>query len=86
MGCERIEEVPADLMLAIEHAHRILTWRENLPNEEMPPAWMWHLERELDLWFKQVEKNREDNRPGGGGGDEGSSGGVQNELTKGMRD
>jgi hypothetical protein len=85
LGCERIEEVPADLMLAIEHAHRILTWRENLPDEEMPPTWMWHIESELDSWFKNVEVQRK-NKSGGDDQDTGSSGGIQNEYTKGMRD
>ena len=87
VGCERIEEVPADLMLAIEHAHRVLSWRENLPNDEMPPAWMWHIESELDSWFKKVEEKRKDRGNSGSDDDDsGSSGGIQNEYTKGMRD
>lgn len=86
MGCERIEEVPADLMLAIEHAHRVLTWRENLPDDEMPPSWMWHLESELDSWFANVEEKRKNKNDGGDDEDTGSSGGIQNEYTKGMRD
>lgn len=85
MGIDRIEEVPADLMLAIEHAHRIISWRENLMEDEMPPAWMWHLEKELDSWFKEVEEKRK-NRSNSSSDDSGSSGGIQNELTKGMRD
>lgn len=83
LGVDRIEEVPADLILAIEHAHRVLSWRENLSGDEMPPAWMWHIESELDSWFESVEEKRKDGHPGGDD-DEGSAG-VQNEFAKGMR-
>jgi len=27
--------------------------------EEMPPVWMWPLEWELDLWFEDVQRQRE---------------------------
>lgn len=83
LGCERVEEVPADLILAIEHAHRVLSWRENLSGDDMPPSWMWHIESELDSWFQAVDERRKDGRPGGDD-DEGSVG-VQNEFAKGMR-
>lgn len=28
--------------------------------EEMPPEWMWHLEHELEPWFDEVKRNREE--------------------------
>lgn len=83
LGVDRIEEVPADLILAIEQAHKVLTWRENLPSDDMPPAWMWHLDSELDSWFKMVDERRKDGRSDSDD-DEGSAG-VQNEFAKGMR-
>lgn len=55
-----MEDIPADLAFAIDHAHRIISWQENLVNEEMPPRWMWHLEWELDEWFENVDQKRKD--------------------------
>lgn len=52
--------MPADLSLAIDHAHRIIMWQENLPQEEMPARWMWHLEWELDEWFENVDQKRKE--------------------------
>lgn len=52
--------------MAIEHAHRICDWHENLPSDEIPPSWMWPHESELEIWFQAVEDKREENRPSGG--------------------
>lgn len=46
--------------MAIEHANRILDWQENLLEDEMPPEWMWHLDHELEPWFDEVERKREE--------------------------
>jgi hypothetical protein len=46
--------VPADLLRAVNHAHVILGWQENLTNEEIPPEWMWSLDDELEEWFDEV--------------------------------
>jgi hypothetical protein len=54
-GVSSIEDVPADLALAIDHGFKILSWQENLQEEEMPPKWMWHLDWELEKWFEEVE-------------------------------
>jgi len=54
-----VSEIPTDLSLAINHALRIVSWQENLMTEEMPPVWMWPLEWELDLWFEDVQRQRE---------------------------
>jgi hypothetical protein len=54
--------------MAIEHAHRILDWQQNLQLEEIPPVWMWPFEEELEIWFDEVEEKRKD-KYGGGGGD-----------------
>jgi len=78
--------MPADLMIAIEHAHRILDWQENLTKDEIPPQWMWHLDKELESHWEMVEEKRKDKSGGSGSSsdDEGSSG-LQNDLTRGMR-
>lgn len=54
-----IETVPADLMLCIDHAIRILGWQENLAEDEMPEHWKWHLDWEIEEHFKQVKIQRE---------------------------
>lgn len=57
-GCN-IETIPADLMLCIDHATRILGWQENLSEDEMPDHWKWHLDWEIEEHFKQVKIQRE---------------------------
>ena len=64
-GVSCIEDVPADLALAIDHGHKILNWQENLMSEEMPPKWMWHLDWELEKWFEEVEISRKSKYDGG---------------------
>lgn len=64
-GCTSIEDMPCDLAIALDQAYRILHWQENLTEDEMPPKWMWHLEWELELWFEEVERLREEKYGGG---------------------
>lgn len=33
---------------------------ENILPDELPPEWMWHLEHELDDWFKEIERKRQE--------------------------
>lgn len=49
--------MPCDLASAIEHAHAILHWQENLPAKDVPPVWMWHLDHELEDWFDALNSN-----------------------------
>lgn len=46
------------MVKAIELADRVCGWLENLPSEEMPPRWMWTVDRELDNHWKWVEAER----------------------------
>jgi hypothetical protein len=46
----------------------ILSWQENLPDDEMPPEWMWPLDHELVGWFDEVQRKR-DERYGNHDGD-----------------
>lgn len=72
--------------MAIEHAHRVLDWQENLSQDELPPRWMWPFETELEIWFEDVETKREAKYGGSSGGSEDSSTPMMsNELTRGMR-
>lgn len=48
---------PNDLFVAFEHAMRILSWQE-LPEDESPKPWMWHLDWEIEDWFKKVKLER----------------------------
>lgn len=68
LDVESVEDLPADLALAIDHGFKIISWQENLMEEEMPPRWMWHLDWELETWFEEVETLRKQKY--GGGSDE----------------
>lgn len=70
--------------MAIEHAHRILDWHENLPGDEIPPSWMWAFEEELEIWFDEVEAKRKEKYGDSSSKDE-SVPMMNNELSKGRR-
>lgn len=38
----------------------ILSWQENLSEDEIPPEWMWPLDHELVLWFDEVKRKRDE--------------------------
>lgn len=85
VGCTSIEEVANDLVMAIQHGYRVLSWFEHLPEDERPPRWMWHLEHELDSWFDQVDQRRKA-KYGGSSDDDGPMGEMMsNELAAGIR-
>jgi hypothetical protein len=62
-----IEELPNDLVKAIQHATRVNGWQENLGSDEIPPEWMWPFEDRLTEWFEHVEAVREEKYGGGDG-------------------
>lgn len=82
-GFSSIQEIPNDLLMAIDHASRILDWQENLPEDEMPPHWMWPYEELLNEWFDEVKAKR-DEKYGNHGGDTVAPM-EQNALAKGKR-
>lgn len=43
---------------AVEHSNNILSWQENLPEDEMPPEWMWSVDHELEIWFEKLKDAR----------------------------
>lgn len=70
-----------DLALALNHANRVCDWQENLAQDEMPPAWMWPFEDELELWFEEVERRRSE-KYGTSRSEDESVPMMQNELAK----
>lgn len=64
-GVTNIEDLPNDLAVAIDQAIRITHWQENLGADELPPQWMWHLDWELEAWFLDVQKKRNEKYSGG---------------------
>lgn len=77
-------------MRAVNHAHVILGWQENLSNDETPPEWMWALDDELEKWFEEVEETRKEKYGTGGRSDDARSNDtvvpmMQNELTRNRR-
>lgn len=76
-----IEDMPVDLVGAIDHAIMILRWRENLRPGELPPKWMWHLDWELEVWFLEVDRIRQTG--GSMEGDGSESKGTGNEWAPG---
>jgi len=57
-GTISIENVPRDLLRAVSHAYKILSWYENLTDDEVPPEWMWPFDEELRVWFEDVKQER----------------------------
>lgn len=47
------------MQVAIEHGLTILNWFENLPKEEVPPAYLWADPQGLDEWWLRLESKRE---------------------------
>jgi hypothetical protein len=70
--------------MAVEHANLILSWQENLVEDEIPPVWMWALDEELNDWFEKVDRDRKA-KYGGGDDDYESDSMTQNELANNRR-
>ena len=49
---------------AITEALRVLSWYENLPEDEQPPRKMWHSDKLLADWFEDVEHRRKQKTSG----------------------
>lgn len=70
--------------MAVSHALTIINWQENLITDEMPPEWMWPLNEELDDWFAEVKRARDDDS-GVGDRMEDAPDMMQNTLSAGHR-
>jgi hypothetical protein len=69
--------------MALDHAHRVCDWQENLLSDEMPPRWMWPFEDELEIWFEAVEEQRKARYGGGDSSGDTSVPMMKNELAQG---
>ena len=47
-----------DVLLALNYGLMVLSWYENLPDEEQPPREIWWSEELLDEWFEKVKVER----------------------------
>lgn len=81
-GCKRLEDCPADLMLAIDHAISVNAWYSNCAEEEMPPRWMWPFDKEIAAWFEEVKLARKNPSSDGDADNEDM---VVNEYAKDLR-
>lgn len=52
-------------MSVLSHALFILSMQENMPADEMPPRWMWHLDWEIETHMKLLKSKREAKYGGG---------------------
>ena len=53
------------MVLAVNSALTVLSWFENLPEDEQPPRHIWWSDELLEEWFKDVRERR-DKKYGGG--------------------
>lgn len=51
----------------------------------MPPEWMWPFDAELELWFEEVERKREEKYGGGESAGASSEGMLANEYSRERR-
>lgn len=51
----------------------------------MPPAWMWHIDDELEIHFDRVEEKRKSAYGSSGGSEDEAPDMTVNELAKGRR-
>ena len=54
-----METAPADFIDVLNHALTIVNWMENLPSDEMPDKWKWHLDWEIESHFQFVKEQRD---------------------------
>lgn len=59
-GCVSAWDVSAEMMGVFSHAERIVSWLENLTEDETPPEWMWPFDWETEPWLevKLAERKR----------------------------
>lgn len=54
--------------------------------DEIPPRWMWTVDHDLDIWFEEVERKREEKFGTGGSSDDEPAGPMmRNELADEIR-
>ncbi len=64
----------------IGHAQTVISWQENLPSDEMPPEWMWPFDKEIEAWFQEVKRARDEKYGGGSDSREDPGDMMENDL------
>lgn len=54
-----VRDLPYPLFDAIRQAETVLSWEENLPEDEMPPKRIWDEPEALQEWFAEVKRKRD---------------------------
>lgn len=54
-----VRDLPYPLYEALRHAGMVISWEENLPEEEMPPKRIWTDMDALTEWFEDVKRKRD---------------------------
>jgi hypothetical protein len=65
-GITRLWDLPYTIFNAIKFALSVLTWRENLKAEEIPPKHIWLDNDRMEAWWREVKANREAEAKGHG--------------------
>lgn len=55
---DNVFDAPWDMVAAINHALTVLSWFENLPQEEQPPRHIWWSGDLVNEWFDNVRVKR----------------------------
>ncbi len=55
--------MPHDLVYAISEALTVLSWFENLPDDEQPPRHIWWSDELVSEWFRNVKQKRTESTP-----------------------
>lgn len=66
------------MLAAVAHAETVLSWREHLDKDEMPPEYLWPFSEECSAWISSALEARKDKY--GGSDSTGSSTSTRNEL------
>lgn len=63
-GTSSVDEIPSELLEAIQHATMLISLQRNMKREDIPPAWMWPFSDEMKIWFDELDAARK-NKDGG---------------------
>lgn len=58
-GINHLADLPWPFFDAIRQAFSIISWHEDLPEDERPPKRLWLDAEGLSLWFARVRRERE---------------------------
>lgn len=56
-----VVQAPYTLVMAVNTALTVLSWFENLPEEEQPPRHIWYDDEQIADWFRDVRASRKQN-------------------------